>query len=123
MGKPETLQHARSMLSQLNGNAHKVFSGFSVLDSASGNEITDVICTKVQFKTIPPDMLEWYVSSGEPLGKAGAYSIQGHGAILVESITGSYNNVIGFPIENIIPYMAENSWISYLDKNQSGKSE
>ena len=68
-------------------------------------------------------MLEWYVSSGEPLGKAGAYSIQGHGAILVESITGSYNNVIGFPIENIIPYMAENSWISYLDKNQSGKSE
>jgi len=120
LGKPETASHAKSMLSQLNGNLHMVFSGFSILDSASGNEITDVICTKVKFQKMPPDFLEWYVSTGEPLGKAGAYSIQGLGSILVESISGSYNNVVGFPIEYIIPYMTDNGWISYSEKVKPG---
>ena len=117
-GKPETASHAKSMLSQLNGNLHTVLSGFSILDSASGNEITDVICTKVKFQKMAPDLLEWYVSTGEPMGKAGAYSIQGLGSILVESIAGSYNNVVGFPIEYIIPYMSDNGWISYSEKVQ-----
>ena len=120
LGKPETASHAKSMLSQLNGNLHKVFSGYSILDSASGNEITDVICTKVQFQKMPSYLLDWYVSTGEPLGKAGAYSIQGLGSILVESIAGSYNNIVGFPIEYIIPYMSDNGWISYSEKAQAG---
>ena len=120
LGKPETACHAKSMLSKLNGNLHKVFSGYSILDSASGKEITDVICTKVQFQKMPSYLLDWYVSTGEPLGKAGAYSIQGLGSILVESIEGSYNNVVGFPIEYIIPYMSDNGWISYSEKAQAG---
>ena len=120
LGKPETACHAKSMLSKLNGNLHKVFSGYSILDSASGNEITDVICTKVQFQKMPSYLLDWYVSTGEPLGKAGAYSIQGLGSILVESIAGSYNNIVGFPIEYIIPYMSDNGWISYSEKAQAG---
>jgi septum formation protein len=99
---------------------HTVLSGFSILDSASGNEITDVVCTKVKFQKFTPDLLEWYVSTGEPFGKAGAYSIQGYGLILIESISGSYNNVVGFPIENIIRYMLDNGWISYSEKNQEG---
>ncbi len=120
LGKPETACHAKSMLSKLNGNLHKVFSGYSILDSASGNEITDVICTKVKFQKMPSYLLDWYVSTGEPLGKAGAYSIQGLGSILVESIAGSYNNIVGFPIEYIIPYMSDNGWISYSEKAQAG---
>jgi len=116
LGKPETASQAISMLSELNGNLHKVLSGYSILDSTSGNEITDVICTKVKFHKMPLDLLEWYISTGEFLGKAGAYSIQGLGAILVESIAGSYNNVIGFPIEYIIPNMFDNGWISYSKK-------
>ena len=110
------------MLHQLNGNLHTVLSGYSILDSASGNEITDVICTKVKLQKMLPDLLEWYVSTGEPIGKAGAYSIQGMGSILVESIAGSYNNVVGFPIEYIIPYMSDNGWISYSVKVQSGNN-
>ena len=116
LGKPKTARHAKSMLSQLNGNSHTVFSGYSILDSSSGNEITDVVCTKVKFQKISHDFLEWYVSTGEPLGKAGAYSIQGYGLILIDSISGSYNNVVGFPIEYIIPYMSENGWISFCEK-------
>ena len=69
---------------------------------------------------MPHDLPEWYVSTGEPLGKAGAYSIQGLGSILVESIEGSYNNVVGFPIEYIIPYMSDIGWISYSEKAQAG---
>ena len=120
LGKPETAFHAKSMLSQLNGNLHKVLSGYSIIDSASGNEITDVVCTKVKFQKISPYLLEWYVSTGEPLGKAGAYSIQGYGLILIESISGSYNNVVGFPIEYIIPHMFDYGWISYSEKSQEG---
>ena len=120
LGKPETAYHAKSMLSQLNGNLHTVLSGYSILDSTSGNEITDLVCTKVKFKKIPPKLLEWYVNTGEPMGKAGAYSIQGYGLILIESISGSYNNVVGFPIEFIIPNMADNGWISYSVKAQEG---
>ena len=116
LGKPHTSSHAKSMLSQLNGNLHIVLSGYSIIDSSSGNEITDVICTKVKFKKMPLDLLEWYVSTGEPLGKAGAYSIQGQGLILVESIAGSYNNVVGFPIEFIIPHLSDNGWISFSEK-------
>tara|TARA_B100000945_G_scaffold319833_1_gene328099 strand:+ start:1542 stop:2159 length:618 start_codon:yes stop_codon:yes gene_type:complete len=116
LGKPKTANHAKSMLRQLNGNLHSVLSGYSILDSASGNEITDVVCTRVKFQKIPLDLLEWYVSTGEPMGKSGAYSIQGQGLILVESIVGSYNNVVGFPIENIISHMSDNGWISYSKK-------
>ena len=76
LGKPETASHAKSMLTQLNGKLHTVFSGYSILDSDSGNEITDFVCTKVKFHVMPPDLLEWYVSTGESLGKAGAYSKQ-----------------------------------------------
>ena len=117
LGKPETASHAKSMLSQLNGNLHTVLSGYSILDSSSGNEIIDVVSTKVKFQKMPSDLLEWYVSTGEPLGKAGAYSIQGQGLILIESISGSYNNVVGFPIEYIIPHMFDNGWISYSERS------
>ena len=119
-GKPETASHAKSMLCQLNGELHTVFSGFSILDAASGNEISEIVSTKVKFQKMSPDLLEWYVSTGEPMGKAGAYSIQGYGLILIESISGSYNNVVGFPIEYIIQYLSDNGWISYSEKTQEG---
>jgi len=88
------------------------------LNKDSGEEITDVICTEVRFQKLHDDLLEWYVNSGEVFGKAGAYSIQGLGAILVESISGSYNNVVGFPIERIIPHLIANAWISIVVKDK-----
>ena len=115
LGKPETAQHAESMLVQLSGLTHQVFTGFSIFDSASGGEITDVICTEVSFLKLNEDLLKWYINSGEPFGKAGAYSIQGLGTILVKSINGSYTNVVGFPIECIIPHMTANGWISFAE--------
>ena len=118
LGKPENTEHAYSMLRQLSGQTHQVFSGFSILNKDSGEEITDVICTEVRFQKLHDDLLEWYVNSGEVFGKAGAYSIQGLGAILVESISGSYNNVVGFPIERIIHHLTANAWISFAVKDK-----
>ena len=116
LGKPENGEHAYSMLKQLSGKTHQVFSGFSILNKDSSEEITDVICTEVSFQILDNEMIEWYVNTGEAYGKAGAYSIQGLGAILVESISGSYNNVVGFPIERIIPHLMANAWISFAEK-------
>jgi septum formation protein len=104
LGKPESAEHAYTMLEQLSGQTHQVFSGFSILNKDSGEEITDVICTEVRFQKLDDEMLEC------------AYSIQGLGAILVESISGSYNNVVGFPIERIIPHLTANAWISFAEK-------
>ena len=113
LGKPETTEDARTMLKQLSGGAHKVYSAFTILDSPSGQEITKIISTEVQFLNLQKKLLEWYIETGEPFGKAGSYSIQGLGSILIESISGSYNNVVGFPFEKIIPYLASNGCISY----------
>ena len=118
LGKPENREHAYSMLAQMSGQTHQVFSGFSILKKDSAEEITEVICTEVRFQKLNDEILEWYVNSGESFGKAGSYSIQGLGAILVESISGSYNNVVGFPIERIIPYLTANASISFAVKGK-----
>ncbi len=118
LGKPKSIHDARTMLTQLSGRTHQVFSGYSILDSSSGNQIIDLVCTEVRFIKIDADMLEWYLNSKEPFDKAGAYSIQGLGAILIESISGSYSNVVGFPIECIIPNLSANGWISFAENTQ-----
>ena len=88
------------------------------MDSLSGRRINKVICTEVKFLKLKKTKIEWYVKSGEPFGKAGSYSVQGLGSILVESISGSYNNVVGFPIENIFPHLINIGCISFRDKNK-----
>ncbi len=117
-GKPETTEHAKTMLRQLSGQTHKVFSAFSILDSPSDQTITQVICTEVKLLEIHEKQLEWYVDSGEPFDKAGSYSIQGLGSIFIESISGSYNNVVGFPFEYIIPFLESNGCLSYEERTK-----
>ena len=119
LGKPKTRKQAETMLIQLSGKTHQVFSGFSILDSPSGKVINKVITTKVKFQKIDSKKIEWYLNSGEPFGKAGSYSIQGLGSILVESISGSYNNVVGFPIENILLHLTNIGCISFGEKTNN----
>src|SRR5690606_5806457 len=98
MGKPNGADGALEMLSALNGRTHEVISGVAlaregrVLESGS-------VRTEVTFAKIPLDVLRNYAGSGEPLDKAGAYAIQGHGARLVESVSGCFYNVMGLPIQ------------------------
>ena len=83
-----------------------------VLDTSNGEELVQQVSTKVTFRNLDADMIKWYQDLGEGLDKAGAYSIQGHGSILVSRIEGSYPNVVGFPIEQVFETLLKKDWIS-----------
>lgn len=105
LGKPKNKAQARQMLTRLSGREHKVFTGFTVVHLASGLEKTKAVQSAVKFKAITPDEMEWYVSSSEPYDKAGAYAMQGRGAYFIEKIRGSYTNVIGLPLCEVLEEM------------------
>ena len=98
LGKPGDAAHASEMLALMSGKCHEVVTGFTIIDADSGKTVSHVVKTRVYFKTLSKAQIEKYVETGEPLGKAGAYAIQGKGAGLVEKIEGDYYNVIGLPV-------------------------
>lgn len=98
LGKPHTPKEASRMLSMLNGKSHSVITGFTVVDTASGKEASRSVETKVYFRKLSQQEIKAYVDTGEPLDKAGAYAIQGLGAVFVEKIEGDYMNVVGLPL-------------------------
>ena len=96
LGKPQDAEDAFKMLKQLSGKTHKVLTGIAV--SYAGEMLAEVCETKVVFRELTDEAIKNYVATGEPLDKAGAYGIQGKGAVLVEKIDGCYNNVVGLPL-------------------------
>lgn len=101
MGKPDSREDAMDMLSCLQGDQHSVFSGLAVLDIKTGKSHLSWEETKVFFRQASTKEIELYVDSGEPFGKAGAYAIQGLGAVFVTGIEGCYFNVVGLPISKL----------------------
>jgi septum formation protein len=100
LGKPRDEADARSMLRRLSGRTHRVHTGVAI--SLAGQEHVDVCTTSVTFVTLDESAIGWYLATGEPLGKAGSYAIQGAGAALVARIDGSVSNVIGLPLHLVI---------------------
>ncbi len=96
LGKPESADEAAQMLASLSGRIHEVLTGVA-LDYA-GTVSTATSVTEVRFREISPDEARAYWQSGEPIGKAGAYAMQGIGGIFVEDISGSYSGVVGLPV-------------------------
>ena len=96
-GQPVGDDDARQMLRRLSGTTHQVHTGVAVV-SAAGEEV-EVVSSSVTFLDLRPEMLEWYIGTGESVGKAGSYAIQGHGSALVASSSGSMTNIIGLPLE------------------------
>ena len=94
-GKPESKQHAFDMLRRLSGRTHTVLTSVAII----GEEDLCLVCkSEVSFTSISEQQLEWYWSSGEPVGKAGAYGIQGKAAIFIRRLEGSFSAVMGLPI-------------------------
>ncbi len=111
LGKPESPQHAYQMLKMLNGRMHHVLTGFAlVLNNKTMSHGTET--TRVFFNNSPRSTLKAYANSNEPLGKAGAYAIQGNGALLIHKIEGCFYNVVGLPISRTL-----DSLKSYLHLN------
>jgi septum formation protein len=98
MGKPTDGREAERMLSMLSGKMHRVLTGLAIVDAGTGKTRTRVADTRVWFRPLTHDQITSYVGSGEPLDKAGAYGIQGKGALLIDRIEGCYFNVVGLPL-------------------------
>jgi septum formation protein len=105
LGKPKSKAQAREMLQRLSGREHKVFTGFTLAHVAPKVRKTKVVQSAVRFKIISPEEMEWYISCDEPYDKAGGYAVQGKGAYFIKSIRGSYTNVIGLPLCEVLEEM------------------
>lgn len=107
LGKPVDEADARSMLKRLSGRGHEVHTGFCVMRKADEKRFTRSVCTRVYFRGLTGREIEWYVGTGEPFDKAGAYGIQGQGAFLVTRIEGSYTNVVGLPVSELMDLLLD----------------
>ena len=96
LGKPRSEQDAYAMLSRLSGRHHTVYTGVTL--RRGEQSLTAHEATRVHFRPLTPAEIEAYVSTGEPMDKAGSYGIQGYGSMLVEGISGDYFNVVGLPV-------------------------
>lgn len=96
LGKPVDENDARRMLKQLSGRKHQVITAVSMTDGKKTQSAT--VITDVQFNPLSSQQIGQYIASGEPFDKAGAYGIQGFGAVLVATINGSYSSVVGLPL-------------------------
>lgn len=101
LGKPDDDLAAETMLSSLSGRSHDVITGFAIVDPNTKEHFVDTSSTEVRFKKLSQETIADYISTGEPIGKAGAYGIQGQGVILIDGIRGCYSNVAGLPLERL----------------------
>ncbi|HXG64874.1 MAG TPA: Maf family protein [Blastocatellia bacterium] len=98
LGKPKDAEDATEMLKKLSGRWHAVMTGVALYDIATRREVADYEKTLVRFAQLTDREIAWYVETGEPMDKAGAYAIQGYGGMFVEEIAGNYFNVVGLPV-------------------------
>ena len=105
LGKPADEMDAFKMLSALSGNRHQVYTGLTVIRGEQ--VVTEHEMTTVTFRDLDPEEIEHYIATGEPMDKAGAYGIQGIGALLVSGIDGDYFNVMGLPVYRLGRILAQ----------------
>jgi len=105
LGKPASMDEARTMLKQLSGQTHQVLTGYAICCKAKNRKFSETIKTDVLFKHLTDEEIEWYIHTKEPFDKAGSYAIQGLGTFIVKSIRGSYTNVVGLPVCEVIEFL------------------
>ena len=110
LGKPKDREDAAQMLKMLSGREHSVITGICVLRLKDAFSV----CESVVTKDLSPELIERYVATNEPLDKAGAYGIQGKGAVLVERIDGDYFNVVGLPVSRLCEILQSEFGIEVL---------
>jgi septum formation protein len=102
IGKPHNEAEARNILRKLSGRTHRVITGFTIIDTTAGKAVSRSVETAVHFRALTEEEIDAYVDTGETLDKAGAYGIQGLGAVLVDRIEGDFYNVIGLPLSALV---------------------
>lgn len=112
LGKPGNEEEAVEMLLALSGHRHIVRSGYCFVNEEEGIEVLQSVLTEVYFSDFDESVARGYVATGESLDKAGAYGIQGNGSFLVKKIVGSYTNVVGLPMAEVVASMVQLGIIS-----------
>ncbi|MCU0305622.1 MAG: Maf family protein [Thermoanaerobaculales bacterium] len=112
LGKPRSTGEAAAMLRQLSGRAHRVHTAVALVVAGRCRSLLDT--AEVRFSEINDETIAWYVATGEPLDKAGAYAVQGAGGVLVESVAGSPQTVVGLPLHRL-PELFEASGLDLWD--------
>jgi septum formation protein len=120
LGKPISPIEARAMLAKLSGQSHFVYTGYAIISKNKAVCVCDAINTTVAFKDLSDEEIDWYIQTGEPFDKAGAYAIQGMGTFLVRRINGSYTNVVGLPVCEVIETLLKLGVITRHRENAKG---
>lgn len=107
LGKPRNANEARSMLENLSAKTHEVTSAICLVHQSNRFQRAQAVTSRVLFRSLSAREIEAYIRTGEPLDKAGAYGIQGMGACMVQAVSGSYTNVVGLPLCEILEWLLE----------------
>lgn len=107
LGKPQDETEAKDMLRMLSGKSHTVYTGVALYDPRTKTTKTAYDRTAVKMRVLEEADIDWYVHTGEPMDKAGAYALQGAGAFLIERIEGDYTGVIGLPLPKVLDLLKE----------------
>ena len=107
IGKPKNEDDAFNTLKILSGREHNVITAYSLINLSKKIDITDYDITKVSFRELSDNMIKWYISTNEPMDKAGSYGIQGKGAVFVNGINGDFFSVMGFPIGKFVEKISQ----------------
>lgn len=118
LGKPRSIEEARDMITRLGGTTHKVYTGFAVVCEKAGHRHAESVETEVTFKPLSARDIEWYIHTDEPYDKAGGYAIQGLGTLLVSRVNGSYTNVVGLPVCELVSHLVSSG---VIDLSRDGR--
>jgi septum formation protein len=119
LGKPVDADDAGRMLRRLSGRTHRVHTAVAV---RSGDVVElEVVTTEVSFVPLTAEAIDWYVGTGEPLDKAGAYAIQGAGGVFVDEVRGSVTNVVGLPLATVVRLLEVHGIRGFADPRPAGK--
>jgi septum formation protein len=101
------------MLYRLSGQTHQVLTGYCICCHSAERFFSETVKTDVTFKKLTEEEIEWYIHTDEPFDKAGAYAVQGLGTFLVKSIHGSYTNVVGLPVCEVIEFLIREGVVGF----------
>ncbi len=107
LGKPRDPQEAQEMLQMLSGREHRVITGYCIFNSSTKEKREGSVTSRVQFKALSLEEIQWYIHTEEPFDKAGAYAVQGKAAFMIKEVHGSYTNVVGLPLCEVVEDLRE----------------
>lgn len=107
IGKPKDVDDAKNTLRNFSGKTHEIISGFAIIDTKTGKTINDLGKAFVKFKELTDEEINNYVSTGEPLTKAGSYALMGKASVLIEKTEGDFYSIIGLPLNKVYESLKE----------------